>query len=74
MQNHFTRLEKKIIEGFKNGTFSLIKGDVHSDYEGPDSPGTSDSSINKSHGLTDKKLQMFKERFSQKKIEELNQV
>ena len=54
--------------------FHSLKKTFYSDDERPDSPGTSDSSINKSHGLTDKKLQMFKERFSQKKIEELNQV
>ena len=54
--------------------FHSLKKTFYSDDERPDSPGTSDSSINKSHGLTDKKLQMFKQRFSQKKIEELNQV
>ena len=48
--------ERKIIKGFKNGIFLLIKEDFHSDGQRLDSPATSDSSIDESHGLTNKEL------------------
>ena len=37
---------EKIIEGFQNGIFPLIKEDFHNDGQRPDSSVTSDSSIN----------------------------
>ena len=43
----------KIIEGFNNGVFLRIKEGFHSNEQRPDSPASSDSSIDKSYGLTD---------------------
>ena len=45
---------KKKFEKFKNGIFLLIKEDFQSDGQRPHSPPLSDSSIDESHGLTDK--------------------
>ena len=70
----FLQGERKIIKGFKNGIFLLIKEDFHSDGQRPDSPATSDSSIDESHGLTDKELQIFRKLFSYKNPEELEQA
>ena len=59
-KNFYKGREKIIEEGFKNGIFLLIKEDFYSDGQRPDSPATSNSIIDESHGLTDKELQIFK--------------
>ena len=71
---NFYKGREGIIEGFKNGIFLLIKKDFHSDGQRPDLPATSDSSIDESHCLTDKELQMFEKLFSCKNREELEQA
>ena len=71
---YFYKGREGIIEGFKNGIFLLIKKDFHSDGQRPDLPATSDSSIDESHCLTDKELQMFEKLFSCKNPEELEQA
>ena len=65
---------EKNIEGFENGMFLYIKKDFQSDGQRPDSPATSDSSIDEYHDLTDKELQMFKKLSSYKNSEELEQA
>ena len=54
--------------------FLYIKKDFQSDGQRPDSPATSDSSIDEYHDLTDKELQMFKKLSSYKNSEELEQA
>ena len=64
---------EKIIEGFKNWIFLFIKEDFH-DGQRLYSPATSGSSINGTHALTNKELQMFKKLFNYKNPEKLQQV
>ena len=54
MQKKIYKGREKIIEGFKNGIFPLIKEDFHSNSQRPDLPAKSNPSIDESHGLTDK--------------------
>ena len=56
----FYKGREKIIEGFKNGIFLLIKEDFQSNGQRPNSSATSDSSFDESHGLADKEFQIFK--------------
>ena len=70
-EKNFYKGREKIIEGFINGLFLLIKEDFDSNGQRPDLPATSNSSIDESHDLTDKELQMFKRIFSYKNPEEL---
>ena len=44
------------------------------DDQGSDFPAASDLNIDKSHGLTDKELQMFRKLFSYRNFEELEQA
>ena len=77
MQKIFYKGREKIIEGFKNGIFPLIKEDFHSNSQRPDLSATSNPSIDKSHGLADKELRMFLQLqtlFSYKNPEELEQA
>ena len=64
----FYKGREKIIEGFKNGIFPLIKKDFYTDCQRPDSPSTCDSSIDESHSLTDKELQIFRKIFGYKNL------
>ena len=65
---------KKIIEGFKNEIFLLIKKDFVSDGQRPDSPATFDSNIHKSYGLSDKELQIFKNFLEIKALKRLRKL
>ena len=73
MQKILQGERKKIIEGFKNEIFPLIKEDFHSEGKRPDSSATSDLSIYESHDWTDKELKMIKTLFSYKNPKELDQ-
>ena len=70
----FYKSREKNIEGFENRMFLYIKKDFQIDGQRPDSPATSDSSIDEYHDLTDKELQMFKKLSSYKNSEELEQA
>ena len=71
---NFYKGREKIIGGFKNEIFPLIREDFHSDGQRPDSSATSESSLDESHCVTDKELQMFRKHFGYKNLEELGQA
>ena len=71
---NFYKGREKIIGEFKNEIFPFIRKDFHSDGQRPDSSATSESSLDESHCLTDKELQMFRKRFGYKNPEELGQA
>ena len=54
--------------------FLFIKEDFDSDGQRPNSCASFDSSIDESHGFTDKELHMFKKLFSYKNPEELEEA